>query len=351
MTAPLLVVAHEATRTGSPKVLLDLLRYTIPRLEVPVAVRLLAGGELAADLRSVATAPDDGSLPAGVVVNGALAASVLVQIGPVPSLVYVHEEGDALRFLGRDAVDGLIEHADTVLCVSEASRRDLIELGVDAERVAVLPPLVSAVTRPSPDAIAAARTEIGIDPDVPLVVGCGEAGWRKGTDLFVATAQRIAEHRPAHFVWVGRRGRGFSRVLSLDARLSGLGDRLHWIDEVADAVPYLAVADLLMMTSREDPQPLVPMEAAWVDTPTVGFAIGGLVDLAGAGSAVVVEFPDVNGLAEAAVGLLDRPDDGARLVAACLDRSVGLQSIEVVGPAFVAACRGLLDDHVRQGGE
>ena len=343
MTAPLLVIAHEATRTGSPRVLLELLRYSVARLDAPVAVRLLAGGPLSDELLSVATAPDGAEVPAAVLVNGALAADELGRFAPgVASLVYVHEEGEALRTLGADARIGLAERANRVLCVSERSRDGLIELGVPRERIAVLAPVVVERSRPTHEAIEQARHACGVSGTDRLVLGCGEAGWRKGADLFVAVAHGLAASSEARFAWVGRRGRSFGRVLDHDTAELELADRMRWIDEVEDASPFLAAADLLVMTSREDPQPLVPLEAAMMGTPTVGFAVGGLVDLAAAGAAAVAPYPDVAALATLAAEVLGHPAHSDTLVAGATSRVAERQSIAVVGPRFVNELESLL---------
>ena len=71
-TRPLLVVAHEATRTGSVAVLLEVLRRVRGRLGRPVAVRLLASGPHADELRGLADIDEMGADPAVVLLNSAV---------------------------------------------------------------------------------------------------------------------------------------------------------------------------------------------------------------------------------------------------------------------------------------
>jgi glycosyltransferase involved in cell wall biosynthesis len=96
-------------------------------------------------------------------------------------------------------------------------------------------------------------------------------------------------------------------VLDNDVAAAGLGSRVRWAGEVAEARTFLAAADLVFMPSREDPQPLVPLEAAVVGTPSVGFAVGGLDRLAHNGAMVVVPYPDTVALAAAVDDLLADP--------------------------------------------
>ena len=302
----LLVVAHEATRTGSPRVLLELLRRTLPDHDGEVAVRLLAEGPLADELRELGTNSPIGFRPDVALLNSAPSAVVALELGPtVRVIAYVHEEGEALKVLPDAAVEGLVRRCDRVLCVSESARHDLLAMGVAPDRLDILPPSVRTGPLDGGPGRSALAAQVGADPDRPIVVGCGEAGWRKGADLFVDTARRSSAG--ATWVWVGRRPRSFGRVLDNDVAAAGLGSRVRWAGEVAEARTFLAAADLVVMPSREDPQPLVPLEAAVVGTPSVGFAVGGLDRLAHNGAMVVVPYPDTVALAAAVDDLLADP--------------------------------------------
>ncbi len=336
----LLVIAHEATRTGAPRVLHDLLVDLSGRMQVSYTVRLLKGGPLEADLRRLDR--PGAETPAAVLVNSAVAAASLLDLDPrLPSAVYVHEEGDTLRGLPEDARLALTRRAALVLAPSDAAVTDLIALGVDSGRVRLLPPVVVPSSF-SPAEADRARERMGAPPDRPLVVGCGEATWRKGADLFLATVAQLRRTLPVSAAWIGRRFSSDERRLDLDASLWRLDPEICWVGEVDAVAPFLAAADLLVMTSREDPQPLTPLEAAAAGTATCGFAIGGLVDLADVGAAATVPYPDVVGLGDVAVRVLDDAAARDRLVSRGRARLARRQSLDVVGPAFAAIVEQLL---------
>lgn len=342
MSAPLLVVAHEASRTGSPKVLLDLLTHAAPRLGAPIAVRLLAEGALGPELRALATADHVGAVPAAVLVNSAYAADEVAAVAPgTPAVAYVHEEDEALAVLPSSCAEALRTRFTRVLCVSERSRADLVAMGVDAERVAVLPPAVHPPTPAEATDVGAVLAEAGVDPGRPLLLGCGEAAWRKGPDLFVDVARRIADEVDAGFAWIGRRPRSFGRVLDNDTRAVGLEGRLRWIGEVEEVWPWFAGSTLVLMTSREDPQPLVPLEAAAAGTATAGFEVGGVAELAACGAASAVPYPDTTALAALAVGLIgDEP--ARRALAASAAALLVERTTEAVGDRFVGELLSVL---------
>jgi glycosyltransferase involved in cell wall biosynthesis len=336
------VVCHEATRTGAPRVLLDLLRLVRDDLSVPLEMRLDAGGPLAAELAALATS-DGGRTPGAVLVNSALAADAVGPRSEVPAAIYIHEDHDAFAVLAPSTRSAIATRYRKVLCVSDGVRDDLLEIGVPAERIVLLPPVVVRPEPPDADAVLAAREAMGARPGDLVVLGCGEASWRKGTDLFVALARALADHPDVVFAWLGRRSPPFGRHLDHDVSLSDLDGRIRWLGELASPAAYLAAADLVAVTSRNDPQPLVPIEAALLGTPSIGFAIGGMVDLRDAGAAEVVPFPDVTGLASLVAQLQADAAWRARLVTAAVDRWQERQAPDVVGPAFLL----LLDDLMR----
>ncbi len=338
---PLLVASHEATRTGAPRVLLELLTRARARIPMPLSIRLEVGGPLAPDLLALGDCPA-AVPPAALLVNSALAADAVWQHRGIPSAIYLHEDRGAFGVLAPDTRRAIATKFDRVLCVSEAGAADAIELGVDPDRIRIVPPIVVEPARPAPETVAAVRAQLGVGPRGTLVVGCGEGGWRKGADLFVALGRHLADDPGVVLAWVGLRPLPFARQLDHDVIASGLGDRLHWVDEVGDPQAYLEAADVVVVTSRSDPQPLVPIEAALGGTPTVGFAIGGMVDLAGDGGASTVPYPDVAGLADAVRAVRRRPDHGVALVDATRRRWERRQAPEVVVPVFLDAIEPVL---------
>ena len=206
----------------------------------------------------------------------------------------------------------------------------------------MLPPAVPA-TEPG-DAVAreAACGELGLDVTLPLVIGCGEAGWRKGADLFIDVARRVRSERTVQFAWAGRRPRSFARLLDCDTSAAGLDGELTWLGELVDVNPLFASAQVLLMTSREDPQPLVPLEAAGHGTATAGFALGGVADLAADGAAVAVPYPDTVALGRAVMMLLDDAELRSDVSAAAERRREERHALEVAGEEFLTEVLTLL---------
>lgn len=338
-----LLVLHEATRTGAPAVAVTLIDQLRDRVEF-VKTTMIDG-----PLRERFVARMWSDHPPGtdfdaVWCNGAAATAVLEEIDDaIPAVAFVHEMGEALASLAPSAVDALRHRCDVVVTVSESARTGLVGMGVDSERIEIIEPPVAPRTRPSTEAVEHARAQCGAVEGAPLVLCCGEAAWRKGPDLFVHTAALIsAEMQGAvRFAWVGRRSRSIANIVDHDAEVLGIADDIRWLGEVADASPYLAAADLVLLTSREDPHPLVPAEAALLGTATAAFDAGDWSatragDASGtfADSMAWVEYPDVAALAAAAVSLLRSAQARDRLAARAAQRVSTHQSPEVIAGRF-----------------
>lgn len=215
--------------------------------------------------------------------NGAgglrLAAALPRRALRAPLVAHVHELGVGLRrALAGDDPRRLLGRAAVVVAVSDAVRSHLVdELGVAGHRVVVHRGWV-----PGPTAPVAPTRPAGVPAEALVVAGCGAAGWRKGTDLFLDLARDLPPRvggRPVHLAWIGGEARpGDLHRLRADIALRGLGERVHLVGEVPDAGPWLAGADVLALTSREDPFPLVVLEAGARGVPVVAFRSGGVTE-------------------------------------------------------------------------
>jgi glycosyltransferase involved in cell wall biosynthesis/predicted O-methyltransferase YrrM len=112
-----------------------------------------------------------------------------------------------------------------------------------------------------------------------LVIGAGTVDFRKGVDLFLATAaatRRQHAGTSVHFVWVGHGYRptedmGYSVYLQEQLQRSELEATVTFLGEVSDLEPVYALADVFLLTSRLDPLPNVSIDAAHHGIPIVCF--------------------------------------------------------------------------------
>jgi glycosyltransferase involved in cell wall biosynthesis len=249
--------------------------------------------------------------------GGSVRALRYLDAGTAPVVAQVHELSVGLEYwLDAEDLDLLLRSADRLLVVSDAVRRDLVDHhGVDPDGIALHPGFVAEVpaSRPTPPAER---------PPGLLVGSSGTVDWRKAVDLFVLLAGDVlarSHDTEVTFVWIGGGPDSPLRpAVDRDARLADLGERLRFVDEVADPRPWLAALDVFVLPAREDAFPLVCLEAASVGVPIVCFDNGGAAELVeAADGGAVVAYPDLAAFGDAVVALLEdaeaRQDAGRRV--------------------------------------
>lgn len=209
----------------------------------------------------------------------------------------------------------LVRRADAVVSVSAAAARALRSFGIESTVV------YSAVPDPGPVSPAAPG-------DQPLVVGTlGTVSRRKGSDLFVATARRVAERRNGiEFRMAGEPVVGGERpwAESILAEASAAGIRHQpWIDTFAELPSW----HVFVLPSRMDPCPLALLEAMAVGVPVVATSVGGIPEQVGTDAGVLVAPEDVDGLTAAVLELAASPELRDRLGAAGRIRARSLFSL------------------------
>ena len=158
------------------------------------------------------------------------------------------------------------------------------------------------------------RRNLKLPEDALIVLGCGQIHPRKGVDLFVQVAARTLEHpgtERVHFVWIGDGTADDIRWVTHDVDLLPCRDRIHLVPSRADIHSYFEAADLYVLSSREDPYPIVCVQAMAAGLPVFAFdGAGGAPEVLADGVGVVVPFLDTEAMARKVAELI--VDDSAR---------------------------------------
>jgi glycosyltransferase involved in cell wall biosynthesis len=247
--------------------------------------------------------------------------------GGPPLVLHSHE------VLGRGpkaaAAALLARRADAVIAVSEAAARALRRRGIRASVV------YEAVPDPGP------RERLRRDSG--LVVGTlGTVSKRKGSDLFLAAAQRIQRQRNGiEFRMVGDLVVGGERPWA--AQISDAAQRSS-IQRSSGVDPFVELAewDIFVLPSRMDPCPLAVLEAMAMGLPVVGTSVGGIPEQLGENAGLLVEPEDVDGLARAVTRLAESEELRRRLGAAARERAAEMFSVGRQADALAAVYRQVL---------
>jgi glycosyltransferase involved in cell wall biosynthesis len=198
-------------------------------------------------------------------------------------LWHIHELEYAIgSMMGIATARRRFELADRFISVS-CGVTDVLNrtFNIPRERIDLVHEFVTT-PRDTPDAWKAKRQTVlerlGWPADSFVVGACGGLGWRKGTDLFVQVANLLASVSDGgsyRFLWVGGAQGDEALRFHHDVRHFGIADRCALVSETGEVSDYYHSMDVFALTSREDPFPLVMLEAGACRIPTVCFAGGG----------------------------------------------------------------------------
>jgi glycosyltransferase involved in cell wall biosynthesis len=269
---------------------------------------------------------------------GAFAALALTGL-PYRLVVTVHNAPPATR-PGR-AVHAALERltarrADAVTWVSGDLAARMRRAGArDGGRAVVAAP---GFAPPEPGQVAAAREDLG-GADRPAVVAVGRLAEQKGFAVLIAAAARWQRRDPCPRLAIAGDG-PLAGALASQARAAGVAVRfLGWRDDVP---ALMAAADVVVVPSLWDGQPLAVQEALRSGRPLVASRAGGIPDLTGEDGAVLVPAGDAGALAEAVLSVLDDRGLAARLRAAATERGEALPGSGEAVDSAVALYRRVL---------
>ena len=265
----------------------------------------------------------------------ALALAGLPGRRPGPALlVTVHNSapdgalpGAAYRALERLTA----RRADAVLCVSADLAERMRRAGARDVALAVVP--APAAAAPSAEEVAKARSDTGACGR-PVVLAVGRCARQKGFDILLDAAVILQHRDPAPLPVIAGDG-PLAGPLAKQARAAGT--EVRFLGPRADVPALLAVADVVVVPSRWEGQPLIVQEALRAGRPLVASRAGGIPALTGEAGALLVPPGDPARLAAAVASVLDDPVLSGHLASAAAGRAAMLPTPSDAVDAAAAA--------------
>ena len=347
----ILFVSHEATRTGAPKIILNILRHFHEKTDARLQSILHSGGFLAEDfglysevdclnvvrepsdelgrkVRKICTRHKD-SPPTMAICNSMESRFIAYELHKlgIPITFLVHELPSSYEVEDYQQVYDCSERIIFPVEVVRSAANN--KLSLPAGKCTVMP---QGLLNPNfgqhlnrQSVREQIRKEIGIPEDSHIVLGCGTLDLRKGIDHFCAVARAtLARKRfgpPIHFVWLGEGDRWQHtpyHYAMLDVEKSGIFKNVHFIGERDDVQPWFVGADSFVLTSRVDPFPCVIHEAMASRLPVITFdQSGGAVECLADGAGLIVPYADYEAMSERILLLESQPSiaDNVRSIA------------------------------------
>lgn len=192
---------------------------------------------------------------------------------------------DRPRIVGYRLVDypvrrgGTWFRADGVAAVSEAVKRVLVESGIPANRVVVIPPGVDpAELRQTAERSLGIRARLGIGEHAPLAVNVGALVEQKDHDTLVRAAAIARETAPDLHWAIAGEGR-LRPALQQAINALRLEDRVHLLGHVDGSPGVIRDGNLVVLSSKAEGLPNVVLEALALGRPVVATRAGGVPEV------------------------------------------------------------------------
>jgi glycosyltransferase involved in cell wall biosynthesis len=227
----------------------------------------------------------------------------------VPISTYVHElEMGIQQYTSPKSFQNTLNFTKSYIACAESVKENLIKNhDIDATKIKVLPSLLpeSALSfESSQSKIIALKNKYNIPENTFLVGGMGTVDLRKGVDIFLQVAHQLKEKIDIYFLWVGGQNTEIDyKIFQIDKDRLGLKN-IIFQTSINNPLDFMDAFDVFFVSSREDPYPLVVLEAAMLSKPIICFdKAGGAKDFVEKDCGFVVDYLDVDKVVEKIIEL------------------------------------------------
>lgn len=375
----LLFVSHDANLGGAQIVILSLLKWVTLNTNYKILILLLQGGALIDRFRSYGevlnysdllerySSQDErietikkhtGNKLTLIYVNSILGCRVLRELSALnaPIITHVHELKESINYYAdKNIVEQMLFFTDRYIACSSAVQKYLqSHYNIPLEKIDLVNTFIDhSIKILSQEDKLKIKQELDLPLDKMVVIGCGLGlFWRKGADIFINLARKvIQEGLDVLFIWVG----GFSekdshqkygswKKIYSDLRKDKiLKNKVKFLGVTDKTASYLQAADVFVLSSREDPFPLVCLEAAQAELPIICFRdAGGMPDFVENDIGFVVPFEDVNSMADKLCDLLLKPEKRKNFGQKARKKLLERHITEVTAPRIVEICEKVM---------
>jgi glycosyltransferase involved in cell wall biosynthesis len=255
-------------------------------------------------------------------------------------ITHIHELDYWITTSGKKNWALVKEHTDTFIACSVAVANNLsCKYNIPSEKIEIIPEFIEIEDKSlKSDEKITLKNSLGIPEKAFIVALSGAETFRKGKDLLIplANACHLIERggNPIYFLWIGRIPEEEHLYwFTHDAKHLGIQDRIKWIGETDNPHQYFSLSDAFAMISREDPFPIVCLEAALHRKPIVCFAdAGGIPELVEKDAGFILPYLDLTAMAERLLELRDNSKLASSMGAKAAEKVKTCYSVNVIAP-------------------
>lgn len=365
-------VSHDACLAGAQLVLKDIVTWLNNHTNIIIKIIFLADGELrnqfSRQAETLFLSDLENSKSYHEAIENFLGSDVkLLYVNSVASgqifqyidnsrytiLTHVHELQNSIKVYAEKHIESLVQNTNHFIACSKAVADNLkSNYNINDEKISTVHAFVSnRIKNENQIDAVQLKKKLNIPLNKKIVFGMGLGlFWRKGADIFIDVCQYLTELEPDNdylFLWIGGNfvDGGIIKYGSWqdhEKRIQrlGLGDKVLFLGKKDNVREYLSCGDVFILPSREDPFPLVCLEAADCYLPTICFeGAGGMPEFVKDDAGFVVPHSDVKEMAEKTKLLLNDEAEKQRRGIIAHDRFVKNYSTEVSVPKILNVAR------------
>lgn len=240
-----------------------------------------------------------------IYVNTIASVHILPELKDVfqkPIVTHIHELSYSIQQYGvPNALELLFNFSDKIIACSLAVAQNL-QNEKETDLIEVIHSFVNnseILEKHKNSDKKAIQKEFNLDSNKTWVAACGNADWRKAPDILVQIAALI-KNPNINFAWIGiKNDDPLKQQLLYDAKKLNIQDKITWIAPTPKAVELINSMDYFLLCSREDPFPLVMLEAALCQKPIFTFKnTGGGDEFVEEDAGFRANYLDVNAMAK-----------------------------------------------------
>lgn len=298
----ILFISHDANRTGAPILLLNFVRWLKEAYpEYDLSIIIDRDGPLCEDFKKYATIFQLNRTSnlkikrlnklieknyekalfkkinrgkwkfifSNTIINGKILEKINTEHTPVFS--YIHELENTIKYYGeRNRVAGTLQKTDYFFCGSQKVQFNLIKnCKIKIENTSVVYSFMK-LENEILNKEKGIRLELNIPDNALVVAMMGTFDWRKGNDIFIKTCLEN-KNKNIYFIWIGVDNIDDYERISYDLQKYQAKPNLILLPSSADYKKYFNLIDIFYLSSREDPYPLVMVDAANYGIPIICF--------------------------------------------------------------------------------
>ena len=222
----------------------------------------------------------------------------------VPIKTYVHElEMGIQQYTKPEFFQNVKALSLSFIACAESVKQNLIKNHqVDTTLIQVLPSLLpESALNYQIDKLAneKLRNQYNIPQNAFIIGGMGTVDVRKGVDIFLQVASKFKSNSDIYFLWVGGQESEIEyKNFQIDKNRLELKNAIFQTS-VENPMDFMSIFDVFFVSSREDPYPLVVLEAAMLSKPIICFdKAGGAMDFVENDCGAVIEYLNVDGVVD-----------------------------------------------------